>query len=110
MLVRAMISRRIPKEKEKEALGIITELRLMASNYPGYVSGETLQNVEDPRDYLVISTWQSREAWDVFFADPKRKALQERIDLLQERATEYRVYTHPNPFTIPLGESWKALD
>jgi len=110
MLVRAMISRRIPREKEKEALGIITELRLMASNYPGYVSGETLQNVEDPCDYLVISTWQSRDAWDIFVADPRRKELQGRIDLLQGRTTDYKVYKHPNPYTIPLGESMKALD
>lgn len=110
MIVRAMITRRITKDKEKEAIDIIQSLRVMASRYPGYVSGETLRNVEDPEDFLVISTWQNLEAWKVFFADPKRKALQDQIDLLQGRATEYRVYTHPNPFTLPLGESMKALD
>ncbi len=110
MIVRAMIKRRIPKDKQKEAMDIITALRVMASRYPGYISGETLQNVDDPLDSLVISTWQSLEAWNVFFADPKRRELQDRIDQLQGRATEYMVYRHPDPFKIPRGESWKALD
>jgi heme-degrading monooxygenase HmoA len=106
MAVRAMIKRRIPKGKEKEAAQIITALRVLASRYPGYISGETLHNVEDPEDYLVISTWQNLKAWNTFFADPKRKALQDRIDLLQGRATEYKVYQYPESFELPLGESF----
>ncbi len=106
MAVRAMIKRRIPKGREKEAIQIITALRMFASRYPGYISGETLQNVEDPEEYLVISTWQSLKAWDVFFADPKRKALQDRIDLLQGRTTEYKIYQYPESFELPMGESF----
>jgi heme-degrading monooxygenase HmoA len=106
MAVRAMIKRRIPKGKEKEAAQIITALRVLASRYPGYISGETLHNVEDPEDYLVISTWQNLKAWNIFFADPKRKALQDRIDLLQGRTTEYKVYQYPESFELPLGESF----
>jgi heme-degrading monooxygenase HmoA len=106
MAVRAMIKRRIPKEKEQEARVIITALRIMASRYPGYISGETLQNVEDLEEYLVISTWQSLATWNVFFADPKRKALQDRIDLLQGRTTEYKIYQYPESFELPLGESF----
>jgi heme-degrading monooxygenase HmoA len=106
MAVRAMIKRRIPKGKEKEAAQIITGLRVLASRYPGYISGETLHNVEDPEDYLVISTWQNLKAWNIFFADPRRKALQDRIDLLQGRTTEYKVYQYPESFELPLGESF----
>jgi heme-degrading monooxygenase HmoA len=106
MAVRAMIKRRIPKGKEKEAAQIITALRVLASRYPGYISGETLHNVEDPEDYLVISTWQNLKAWNIFFADPRRKALQDRIDLLQGRTTEYKVYQYPESFELPLGESF----
>ncbi|HEX9156579.1 MAG TPA: antibiotic biosynthesis monooxygenase family protein, partial [Syntrophales bacterium] len=97
---------RIPKGREKEAIQIITALRMFASRYPGYISGETLQNVEEPEEYLVISTWQSLKAWDAFFADPKRKALQDRIDLLQGQATEYKIYQYPESFELPLGESF----
>jgi heme-degrading monooxygenase HmoA len=78
----------------------------MASRYPGYISGETLQNVEEPEEYLVISTWKSLAAWKVFFADPKRKAFQDRIDLLQARTTEYKIYQYPESFELPLGESF----
>ena len=106
MAVRAMIKRRIPKGREKEAIQIITALRMFASRYPGYISGETLQNVENTEEYLVISTWQSLKAWNVFFADPKRKALQDRIDHLQGQTTEYKIYQYPESFELPLGESF----
>ncbi|MGE5790597.1 MAG: antibiotic biosynthesis monooxygenase family protein [Syntrophaceae bacterium] len=106
MVVRAMIKRWIPKGKEKEAIAIITALRLMASRYPGYISGETLHNVDEPQEYLVISTWQSLEAWNAFFSDPKRIALQERIDVLQGATTEYKLYRYPEAMHLPLGESF----
>jgi heme-degrading monooxygenase HmoA len=104
MAVRAMIKRRIPKGKEKEAIKIITALRMLASRYPGYISGETLHNIEDPEEFLVISTWQTLGAWNTFFADPKRKALQDKIDLLQGKTTEYKIYQYPESFQIPLEE------
>ncbi len=106
MAVRAMIKRRIPKGRENEAIQIITALRMFASRYPGYISGETLQNVEDLGEYLVISTWQSLKAWNVFFADAKRKALQDRIDLLQGQTTEYKIYQYPESFELPMGDSF----
>ena len=106
MVVRAIIKRRIPKGKEKEAIAIITALRIMASRYPGYISGETLHNVDDPEEFLVISTWQSLEAWNVFFSDPKRIELQKRIDALQGATTEYKLYRYPESIHLPLGESF----
>ncbi len=107
MAVRAMIKRVIPKGKEKEAIAIITSLRILASRYPGYISGETLQNVEDPTDILVISTWQTLGAWNTFYADPRRKELQDKIDLLQGRTTEYKIYQYPESFQVPLEEDIK---
>lgn len=102
MAIRAMIKRRIPKGKEKEALQIITALRMLASRYPGYISGETLHNVEDPEEFLVISTWHTLGAWNTFYADPKRKALQDKIDALQGRMTEYKIYQYPEAYQLPL--------
>ncbi len=104
MAVRAMIKRKIPKGKEKDALRIITALRMLASRYPGYISGETLTNLEEPDEYLVISTWQTLGAWQTFYADPKRTALQQKIDQLQGRTTEYKIYQYPESFQIPLEE------
>jgi len=104
MAVRAMIKRVIPKGKEKEAITIITDLRMLASRYPGYISGETLQNVDDPTDILVISTWQTIGAWNTFYADSRRKALQDKIDQLQGRTTEYKIYQYPETFQMPLEE------
>lgn len=110
MEVRVMIRRRIPKGKEKEAIAIITALRMLASRFPGYISGETLHNIEDPEEFIVISNWRTLEAWNAFFDDPKRKALQDRIDLLQGRKTEYKIFQYPSAIQLPLEENIKFLD
>ena len=80
MAIRVMIRRRVPKEKEKDAQKVISALRLFAVQWPGYVSGETLRNINNPEDYLVISTWKALPDWEAFFKSEKRTELQAKID------------------------------
>ena len=101
MPVRAMIKRRIPRDKEREAQEIISELRMFAVGWPGYISGETLRNVHDPEEYLVVSTWKNLEEWDAFYASPKRKELQSAIEALMADKTDYRVYDYPETLLNP---------
>ncbi|MCK7509877.1 MAG: hypothetical protein MZV70_41515 [Desulfobacterales bacterium] len=98
---------RIPKGKEKEAIAIITAAEIVGFRYPGYISGETLQNIEDPEEFLVHQHLADSWAPGTPFADPKRKALQDRIDLLQGRTTEYKIYQYPESFQLPLEEDIK---
>jgi len=96
MAVRILLKRRVPAEREKDLVGLITDLRSMASRQPGYISGETMRNVKDPEEYLVISTWDSLEDWETWIASPPRKALQEKIDKLLGKPTTYDMYHYPD--------------
>lgn len=96
MAVRVMIKRRVPKGKEGQLYALITELRSMASRQPGYVSGETMRNLNNPEEYLVISTWDSVEDWNNWIASPKRKELQGMIDALLGQETVYDIYDYPD--------------
>jgi antibiotic biosynthesis monooxygenase (ABM) superfamily enzyme len=49
MAVRILLKRWVPAEKEKDLVGLITELRSMASRQPGYISGETMRERQEPR-------------------------------------------------------------
>ena len=77
---------------QAELLPLLIELRALATGQPGYISGETLRNVDDPEESLVISTWNSVEDWKTWLASGERDRVQGKIDNLLGVVTEYRVY------------------
>lgn len=92
MAVKIIIKRRVPKEKESGLLPLLVEMRSKAMAQPGYISGETLRNVRDTEDYIVISTWQSEEVWKTWEASKERVQIQEKIDALLGKTTDYGIY------------------
>lgn len=94
MAVKIIINRRVPKEKEEELLPLLIQLRALATAQPGYISGETLRNMDDPEETLVISTWSSVENWKDWLSSGKRAEVQDKIDSLLEVDTEYKVYLY----------------
>ena len=96
MAAKVLIRRKVDSGKEKELLPLIIQLRKLAMSQPGYVSGETLKALKAPHDYLVISTWNSPEAWKAWEAKPERAEVQKRIDDLLGESTEYEVYHYPD--------------
>ena len=94
MAVKVVIRRSVPQEHEQALLPLLLKQRALATAQPGYVSGETLRNVHDPEDFVVISTWRSVEDWDAWAAGEKRASIQEKIDNLLGRKTECAVYLY----------------
>jgi heme-degrading monooxygenase HmoA len=92
MSIKIIIKRKVPKEKEKEVLPLIKELRLLTTKQEGYISGETLDRVDKPGQSLVISTWQSIEDWNNWLNSNERKKIQDHIDELLGVKTEYELY------------------
>lgn len=101
MIVRVLMTRKmvklptgideslIPKLSE-----LVTKLRSMANRQPGYISGETLRNVHDPSEYLVISTWKTLGAWEHWFANEKRAEMEGKVDALMGSPTIYKVFSY----------------
>ena len=94
MSIKIIIKRKVPKDKEKEVLPLIKELRLLTTKQEGYISGETLDRVDKPGQSLVISTWQSVEDWNNWVNSADRRAIQDNIDELLGEKTEYELYGH----------------
>lgn len=92
MAVKIIIKRKVPKGKEGELLPLLLELRSKATTQPGYISGETLRNVNNPEEYVVISTWQSVEAWKDWEDSRGRAEIQSRIDSLLGEKSSYGIY------------------
>ena len=60
----------------------------------GYISGETLQSVDSPGEIVVISTWQTVDDWQRWVNHKERLKIQDQIDMLLGKKTEYKVYQY----------------
>jgi heme-degrading monooxygenase HmoA len=94
MAIKIIIKRIVPEEKVKSLTPLLKQLRSLAANQTGYISGETLKRMDNPGQYLVISTWQSAGDWDRWISSQERKGVQDKIDVLLGKKTEYEVYTY----------------
>jgi len=95
MAIKILIKRKIPKGFEDPKFNkLIRQLRALAVIQHGYISGETLRRIDHPQDYLVISTWQSVDAWDTWWMSQKRAEIQEQIDAMLVVPTEYAMYEY----------------
>ena len=101
MTIRVLMTRKIPQWTTGMDVSILPklselliELRNMANQQPGYISGETLRNVDDRNEYLVISTWKSQEAWERWLGNQKRVEVESQVDALLGAPTVYKVYSY----------------
>ena len=94
MTVKIVIKRNVPKNKEKELLPLIKELRIATTRQAGYISGETLQRIDKPGETVVVSTWERVEDWNRWVNSPERAILQQKIDTLLGQETQYEIYSH----------------
>ena len=94
MAVKILIKRTVPRDKAKELIPLFRQIRSLAIEHPGYISGETLKRLDGPSQFLIISTWQSSEDWDRWVNSDERTRLQNKIDDLLGDKTEYEIYHH----------------
>jgi heme-degrading monooxygenase HmoA len=64
MAVRIIIDRKVKKGKEADFAKLLRELRSKAIPSRGYISGETLRSMDDPHNYIVLTTWQNIDDWN----------------------------------------------
>lgn len=92
MAVKILIKRKVPADKARDMIPLFRQMRSMATNQPGYISGETLKRLDEPDEFMVISTWHSSEDWKNWLASEDRRNIQEKIDSLLGGKTEYEIY------------------
>ena len=94
MAVKIFIKRSIPPDKADELMPLFQNLRSLAMNQPGYISGETLYGIDRPGEIVVISTWQTVDEWQSWVANKERLKIQGQIDMLLGTKTEYEIYQY----------------
>jgi heme-degrading monooxygenase HmoA len=94
MAVKIFIRRTIPEDRTYDLLPLFRQLRNLATNQSGYISGETLKRVDVPGEYLVISTWQSIDDWREWVVSRERIEIQNEIDAKIGEDSIYEIYQY----------------
>jgi len=92
MAVKVIIKRSVPEDKARSMVPLFRKMRSLAMNQDGYISGETLRNINNPEEFIVISSWQSSEAWVRWLKSSERQSIQGEIDALLGGQTQYEIY------------------
>jgi heme-degrading monooxygenase HmoA len=87
-----MIKRKVPADKAKEMIPLFRKMRALATNQPGYISGETMKRLDSPDEFLVVSTWHSSDDWNNWLNSADRQQVQGEIDALLGGETDYEIY------------------
>ena len=92
MAVKVLIKRKVTGDQAREMIPLFRQMRVQANNQPGYISGETLRSLDNPDEFLVISTWESSEDWKNWEVSADRKEVQDKIDSLLGGKTEFEIF------------------
>jgi len=92
MAVKIFIRRTVPQDKAKKMIPLFRQMRASATTQPGYITGETLRSMDNPEEFMVISTWQSSEDWSKWLKSEDRNKVQSKIDELLGGKTGYEIF------------------
>ncbi len=91
-MIRVHIKRKVPQDKEEELKILVNQLRAVTMGQQGYIAGETLRRVDKPGEILIVSKWQSVNAWNRWIESKERAEIQDKIDQLLGEETRYEIY------------------
>lgn len=92
MAIKVIIERKVLPGQERNVLELLRSLRSRCLDEPGYITGETLRDSEDPYTLLVISTWFGLLDWRRWHASEERKEFESKLRAYLSGPEKVHVY------------------
>ena len=92
MAVKVLIKRSVSQDQAKALIPLVRQMRASAATQAGYITGETLRSLDNPEEFLVISTWQSSDDWKNWLKSEERNKVQDKIDDMLGGETKYEIF------------------
>lgn len=92
MAVKILIHRKFKDVSDDDIMALLVKARSIAMTMPGYISTETLVNIDNPRSIVLLSMWQTKEDWDNYFNSDVRRANERKFAEILERETRYEIF------------------
>ncbi|MEE4241997.1 MAG: antibiotic biosynthesis monooxygenase family protein [Desulfopila sp.] len=93
MTVHVIIKRKIKMEDPEKLAPLLKELNERARQQDGYISSDTLQNIDNNGEFIVISKWRTAADWHAWFHSKQRRDIQGQIDSLIGERTFYELFS-----------------
>ena len=77
---------------EKELFRLIRKLRSLVPQQPGYLSSKYVKKIDHPKDIVAISTWDTLQDWQNWYASEIRRDIQSKIDAIPGVKTTFQIY------------------
>ncbi|OUS25637.1 hypothetical protein A9Q99_20860 [Gammaproteobacteria bacterium 45_16_T64] len=79
-MIKVVIERLVVEGLETPYESAIANLLDVMVKAPGYVSGESFGDINQPNHYVVVSNWNNEHSWDKWFNSQARKGLLDAIN------------------------------
>ena len=93
MAVKILIKRKFKDGNMQAASRFLINNRNGAMIQPGYISSETLRNLDDRDQVVVVSMWENIEAWNAWENSETRKSNEAEFNDSLIGETEYEHYS-----------------
>ncbi len=104
MAVKVLIERWAKAGYEEAVWEMLRDLRSQAVRQRGYLYGETWRSMDNPRVFMVVSTWGMREYWESWFRNEFRQKMEERISRMLRKPGTIRVFEELSILQTPETE------
>ncbi len=71
---------------------LLIQLRSRATIQPGFLTSQTYSSLERNNEYLIRSTWDTLENWNIWMNSEERMEIQRQVDELLGEKTIYQYY------------------
>ena len=92
MGVKVVLERTVKAGYENTVWEKLRDLRSQAVRARGYMYGETWRSMDNPRTFVVVSAWGTREHWETWSNDEFRRKMDESINRMLRKPCTIRVY------------------
>ena len=84
-MIRVIIERTIAETMESNYEDTAKATLQQAVRADGFISGESLRDLNNPRHRIVLCKWRSAADWDRWFHSPERKEMMNKLNLMLEQ-------------------------
>ena len=104
MGVKVFLERTVRAGYENTVWEKLRDLRSQAVRQRGYMYGETWRSMDNPRTFVVVSVWGTREHWETWANDGFRRKMDESINPMLRKPCTIRVFEEVTTLP-PLGQN-----
>ena len=90
-MIKVLIERTIAEGLEGNYEQTIVELLTHAERSPWYLGGESYLDAKRPNHYVVISMWESVNAWQLWFGSSARMEMQNKIGVFLNEPERFTI-------------------